>query len=416
MKTDVLKHALECECGAAELDILHDVIAESDRMIAKALMISEIASIARTEVRMRDFLTSKWRVRADQSAARAGAIVSGGGTLKAAFAAVDKIMNRWDEEVAPRYGKDLEDVYTLARTAGHKKANGQTSASLQYTTPNFTENIESGKEPVQKAKRRVAEVVPSLDLHDEAAILALQDDQMIWIGRHYDSNVRDTIRTAVQPTVLEGLGRVEAGKRVADKVAKQLRKVTVPGGFNGSDAKYFEGLAANAATSGRVRGQMRSFVDIGVTRYEIVNPMDRRTSPICQFMNGRVFTVREATSQIESLAGATDPDAVRQIHPWLSAKAAKAVHGRGGDRALARSGLSLPTYHFRCRTTVDISTESISFSALTPREQAVKIPARPAPTKRNTPKRSKPTSRPAKVTPLKRPSTMPKNTKTLKAA
>ncbi len=169
-------------------------------------------------------------------------------------------------------------------------------------------------------------------------------------------------------------------------------------------------------TNGRVRGQVRSFVDIGVTRYEIVNPMDRRTSPICQFMNGRVFTVREGASQIESIAGATDPETVKKEHPWMSAKAAGAIHGRGGDRALARAGLSLPPYHFRCRTTVDISTESISFATLTPREQRVKIPVRPIPTARNTPKRKKPTTRPAKVTPLKRPSTIPKNTRTLKAA
>ena len=415
MKQAFLIHALQCEACSVELDILHDVVAQSDQLIAKALMLSEIASIAKAEVRMRDFLTSKWRVRANQAASRAGAIVAGGGTLAAAYSVVDKIMNRWAEEVASRYGKDIEEIYFLARTAGHKKANGQTNTSLQYNVPNFTEAIEDGKEKVVKAKRkrRVAEVKPSFDLHDEAAVQALQDDQMLWIGRHYDANVRESVRSAVKPSVLEGVSGIEAGKRVAEKIGQQLRKVTVPGGFNGSDAKYFEGLAANTATNARVRGQVRSFVDIGVTRYEIVNPMDTRTSPICQFMNGRVFTIREGASQIESVAGATTPEQVKEGHPWISAKAAKSL---GNERALARGGQALPPYHFRCRTTVDISTESISFSALTPAESRVKVPSRPEPTSRNTPKGRKPTVKPAKKTPAKRPATIPKESKTLKAA
>lgn len=413
MKLADLQHAIHCECCSQEIDYLHDFLADSDRQIAKALVLTEVAQIARTEVRMREFLTAKWRVRADQSAKRAGAIFAGGGTLSAGYAAIDKIMGRWDEEVAPRYGKDIEDVYFLARDAGWKKANGQTSASLQYSTPNFTEQLEK----VEKAKRkkRVAQSKPSFDLFDEQAVLQLQDDQMLWIGLHYEKNVRDSIREAVKPGLIEGLGRVEAGKKVSEALSKQLRKVTVPGGFNGTDAKYFEGLAANTATAGRVRGQVRSFVDIGVTRYEIVNPMDVRTSAICQFMNGRIFTIPEATSMIQSESGATDPEQVKNAHPWMSQANASKIHGAGGDRALAKAGLALPTYHFRCRTTVDISTDSISFGSLSKSEQ-LNVPDRKQPTRRNTPKRSKATSRPSKISPTKRPATIPTTAKTLKAA
>lgn len=419
MKLSAIQHALQCECCSHEIDVLHDIVAASDQAVAKALMVSEVAQIARVEVRMRDLLLKKWRNRVDQAAKSAGAIFAGGGTLEKAYKAVDGIMGRWDSDVSSRYGDDIQEVYGLARNAGWKKANGQTGSSLQYTVPNFTEEIEAGRSAVkvEKAKRRkkVAATKPSFDLFDEQAVLQLQDDQMLWIGIHYDSNVRKTVREAVKPGLIQGLGRVEAGKRVAEAVGKNLRKVTVPGGFNGSDAKYFEGLAANTATNGRVRGQVRSFVDIGVTRLEIVNPMDKRTSPICAFMNGRIFTIPEAASQIERSSGATTPEQVKESHPWLSKPKAAGIAKKGGDRALARAGLSLPPYHFRCRSTVDISSDSVSFGALSKAEQVV-VPMRKAPTRKNTPKRRKPTSKPSRAQPLKRPATIPRGTKTLKAA
>lgn len=419
MKLAAVQQAMACECCSHEIDILHDVLAVSDRAIAKALMISEVAQIARTEVRMRELLTLKWRNRVDQASARSGAIFTGGGSLDKAYASIDKIMLKWSGEVSTPYGADIEEAYNLARLAGWKKANGQTSASLQYSVPNFTEEIEDGKSKVKvekaKRKKRVAEVKPSFDLFDEQAVLQLQDDQMLWIGSHYDRNVRDAVRESVKPGLIKGLGRVEAGKRVAEAVGKNLRKVIVPGGFNGSDVKYFEGLAANTATNARVRGQIRSFSDLGVTRYEIVNPMDKRTSPICTFMNGRIFTVPEAASQIESVSGATTPEQVKEGHPWVSAPKAKGIHKAGGDRGLAKSGMALPPYHFRCRSTVDISSDSVSFGALSKAED-VKVPERKEPTRANTPKRSKPTATPKAPKPSKRPATIPRSRKTLKAA
>lgn len=414
MKTADLHHTLHCECCSHRIDILHDVLAYSDEAVAKALMISDVAHMAKIEVRMREYLLARWRLRADQAAKKAGGVYSSTGSLKASFAAVDKIMKKWDEEVAARFGKDIEEIYKLARNAGWKKANGQTSGSLQYIVPNFTEELED-KVKKAKIKRRVAAVKPSFDLFDEQAVIQLQDDQMLWIGVHYDKNVRDTVRESVKPGVVEGVSRTEAGRRVAEAVGKQLRKITVPGGFNGSDAKYFEGLAANTATNSRVRGQLRSFVDVGVTRYEIVNPMDDRTSPICVEMNGKVFTVNEGASLIAKVSGATNPDQVKEAHPWVSVSEAKSIYKSGGERALAKAGLSLPPYHFRCRSTVDISTESVSFGALSKNEM-VEVPDRPQPTSRNTPKNRKPTSKPKKSKPLKRPATIPKNGKVLKAA
>lgn len=362
MKLAALHDTLSCACCAREVDLLHDVLVTSDLSIAKALMISEVAQIARLEMRMRDYLTGKWRLRAKEASARAGSIVTGGGSLKTVYAMVDKTMGKWSGDVESRVTGDLANIYKLARKAGWKKAKGKTKASLQYVVPNFTEELDSGRELVKKAKG--TDVAPSLDLVDEKAISDLQDDQMLWIGRHYGANVRAAVREAVKPSVLEGVGRDVAGRRVAEALARELGKVVVPNGFRGSDAKYFEGIAANTATNARVRGQIRSFGEIGITRYEIVNPMDDRTTEICAFMNGQTFTVKDAESQIARSAAAKSPAGVKAVHPWLPVDKVKSIFGKSGTKGLVTNGLALPPYHFRCRSTVDVSFESMSFDEL----------------------------------------------------
>lgn len=357
---ELVAFGLECECASCRIDAAAEFLAISDELVAKALSVSEVAQVARAEMRMRQNLTNKWRVRADQAAVMAGAVISRGGSISTALSAVDGVMKKWSVDVERGFTSEVGRIYKLARIAGHKKGNNQTTASLSYQVPNFEAQIEGGKEKVRKAKR-VAAVRPTFDLVDERAIADLYDDQMIWIGRHYDKNIRRSIRDAVRPELIEGRTQVEAGKAVKAALAEQLRKVVVPGGFNGSDTKYFEGLAANTTTNARVRGQIRSFAELGLTTYEIVNPMDDRTTPQCVWMNGKKFQVADAQAHIETLSGATDPEFVKEHHPWLSMTEIKRISEGSGHRSavdsskLANAGLPLPPYHFRCRTTVDVA-------------------------------------------------------------
>jgi len=408
--SEELKHALECECCSKSVDVLHDFLAVADALVAKALKLSEVAQIAKTEQRMRELLLGRWRLRSDQAATAAGRIIARGGTIKAAVSRVDSIMAKWSSDVELRYGSDLEDIYFLARVAGWKKATGQTKQSLGYDIPNFTEELGDDA----SVKKASAGVTPTYDLFDKAAVEALHDDQMLWIGNHYDRNVRDAIRTGTTPAIIAGQGRIEAGRTMEAHLRRELGKVHVPDGFRGSDAKYMEGLAANAATVARVRGQIRSFQDAGITRYEIVNPNDRRTSPICRHMSGKVFTVEHAARQIESEAGATNPDDIRKAHPWLSAtelmrvsSAAGHISGPAGikdSKSLADAGQALPPYHFRCRSTVDVSTSAGSWKPLSPREAIPPVPPRPPPVAG--PKK-RPTAKPKPASVATRAATMP---------
>lgn len=353
-----LTHAdFACECHSKSLDALFILARESDVSVAKALAISEVASIARTELRVQQLLNAKWSNRARLATARGAARAGAGGNAKAVSAEVDAVMSKWAADVETPFERSLADIYRYARIAAWKKGSGHTKSSLQYNAT-MLDNLSVSKAKGDKGPK--ARLTPKFDLVDERAVAALADDQMVWIGSFYAGNVRDTIHAAVRETMGAGLGRREAGRVMADVIAGKLKDISSPDGYRGSTKSYFEGLAANTATTARVRGHLRSFRELGVTKYMLVNPMDSRTSLVCQHMNGKTFLVSEGVKQVDVDAGVTDPDEMKRVHPWMSLAEIKELSKGPGDvsradsKSLAESGLALPPYHFRCRTTVDV--------------------------------------------------------------
>ena len=104
-------------------------------------------------------------------------------------------------------------------------------------------------------------------------------------------------------------------------------------------------------------------VDLGITRYEIVNPMDRRTTPICQSLNGKVLLVSTARDHLVKLDGANSVSEVKSIKAFASSiPSALTLNDKTDNRSvqsrsrqLGRAGLVVPPFHFRCRSFLDIS-------------------------------------------------------------
>jgi SPP1 gp7 family putative phage head morphogenesis protein len=342
------------------------LVSNGDALVAKALVLSEVAQIAKAEARLQELLLASWRQRAAQAELRAGALARRGKTATTIAAEVRDVMAKWQSDMYRPMRAAMRKIYKLARLAGHKKATGQSKLSLQYTSAMLKEL------DVTKAKgdEEVA-AEPTFDLVDERTIRALQEEQLIWIGRHYDSNVSATVREVAAAVQAAGLGRREAAAAMMKAVRESLSHVGRPGGFRGTDKQYFEGLAANAATNARSLGQIRSFMEIGITKYELVNPMDDRTSEICAHLNGKIFTVADAASHLGEVAEASTPEEYKQAHPWLSYGEILEISPKPGQQsaqdsqALADAGVLLPPFHFRCRTTVDISRETLSYDQLT---------------------------------------------------
>ena len=330
-------------------DVLDELLRAGDASIAKAFKVSELGQIARIEDRTRRALDAKWTARANEASAAARGKVSAGKPLAEAFDAVDAEMKQWADDVETGYKQNLSDVYRLARTAGWKRATGKLN-TLSYQV-----------RPVEKASKGPS-LEGGLDLVDLKALESLHKQEMMWIGNTY-KGVAPTIRNAVEDKMLQGLSKEAAGKMVGDAVRDRLTDWRIPKGYNGTAKSYFEGVAANAVTNARVQGQLRSFGRLGVTTYTIVNPMDARTSPICEELNGTTFKVADAESQLAKLGKAQTPEQYQKIKPWLSEDKILKLAAKGAG-ALGKAGQLFPPFHFRCRSTVDIAEESLSFAEL----------------------------------------------------
>lgn len=343
---------------------LYEGLRAADEIVAKAAGVREVARIARIETLLRQYIHGEWLELAKEAAQEAAQQIRRGRGLvterdtDAVLGAIDRSMSAWARRVTPRFIDDIEAIYRLARVAAHRKGTGQTLGSLQYNTKPFSRTI--------LTKQLEPELSPSFDVADEEAIEQLRRNQTFWIGQHYDANVRESIGATVRETIVEqGRDRVAAGRLMESIVASQLKLVRIPSGFTGTAKSYFEGLVANAATVARAQGQLRSFDRLGFTRYEIVNPSDRRTCPVCDHMDGKIFTVDQGRALMEEELTASTPDDVRRIHPWLGLTGLKEISQRAGPvgssdaRRLSDAGFQLPPFHFRCRCTVDVTEEGL---------------------------------------------------------
>lgn len=365
---------------SAQLEAVFEGLRVSEEAVAKALNISEVGQIARSELRFRQYLLAQWNAHAAKAVARASSMARQGKSADSIARATRKIMQAWSARVTPRMNAEVDRIYRLARTAGWKKATGQTKAPLTYDTPNLTELV------VEKALPGFA-ALPAFDVIDDEAIAALQGQQILWIGEHFDENLAAGIQTTARETMLEaGQNRAVAGRLMQERMADQFAHVRTPGGFNGSVEQYFEGLAANAATVARAHGQLSSFMRVGATRYEIVNPRDRRTCPVCAHMDGKTFTTQQGADQMFAELKAESPDDIKQIHPWHSKKELDKISSKPGqmkgkagakDSAdLSNAGFSIPPFHFRCRCAVDIDSDE-GVIAVPQDPPTPKKPARP---------------------------------------
>lgn len=327
-----------------------------DMLLAKALKISEVSQIARIEIQLRKYLWIEWEQLRRPAAQAAKSAFSHSKNPRQVETAVGRVMGKWSTLVKSRVQKDIERVYYLSREALWKKVRTGTKETLAYgegQVPIF--------QPVKKADEETFPIRPEFNVVDRKAVEDLKREQLFWIGDHYDKNVSDSIKSVAAKVMLEaGLGRDVAAKLLYDLVFEQLGWVKTPFGFGGSSAQYFEMVVANAVTTARAHGHLRSLADLEVSKYEIVNPMDSRTCPVCSHMNGKQFTVDQGMKVATAELKAKTPDAVKEAHPWIGPDELKEISPSAGQVSksdsdkLAAEGLCLPPFHGRCRCVITI--------------------------------------------------------------
>lgn len=301
-----------------------------DIILSKAVGVSPSAQMNRIEKKLREYLIAKWNALRSLASKKAASMVRAGATPDEVKSAVQVIMERWGDEVKKQYLDDFERIYRLGRESLWRKATS------------------FGAKPVEKATKPLPFSIRSLfSLKDKKAIAALKEQQLFWISEidGYQDEIASTIRDTTEKTILEqGMDRIAAGKIIKEKVEEILGVIRTPSGYAGSSESYFEGLAASASTTARSQGQIRTLQQLGVKRYEVVNPEDRRTCEICSEMNGKSFTVDIAGRIADDEISAETPEEVKEAHPFVNFEDIEGL----SEQELSDKGIVLPPFHFNC--------------------------------------------------------------------
>ncbi len=178
----------------------------------------------------------------------------------------------------------------------------------------------------------------------------------------FQHRVRDTIATALE----RGLGR--------EDIAIELERLATGVLVTGS-SPYWEVVAGTVVSSGRSYAQVSAYAEAGIDRYRIVAVLDRATTPICSFLDGKTFSVATALDRFEAIERADSVGDLQDAHPWIrlgrdGANGKQLYIERGGerttvatgsagggfasamnDRDLESLGLGFPPYHGLCRST-----------------------------------------------------------------
>ena len=260
------------------------------------------------------------------------------------------------DELASGSGRvSLDEVQEITQTV-QPVASGSnlTSRVSDGVTDTVQATYTLGQEAVS------AEVANTLNVTDRRVQNWLDSDTTYWIGTHYDRQVqeriqnaqRDIFRSPEDADVLDAiddgdelrrqlvntgtLGRREAGQVLQEAFAGEMEK---------SDS-YWRLLANHVTTRSREFGRIEGFVKAGIDQYQIDAVIDRVTSDICRFMDGKTFQVADAVSLRDDIISADEPEDVKDIAPWLSIET---IQDDSTDE-LAEKGFVLPPFHANCRS------------------------------------------------------------------
>lgn len=107
---------------------------------------------------------------------------------------------------------------------------------------------------------------------------------------------------------------------------------------------------------------------LGITEYQIDEQLDGRTCPVCNYMNGKVFSVSDARNLLDTVVRTQDPDEIKNLQPWPNqSRASMAEFTSLSDDKLVSRGWHVPPFHPRCRGLLSkASSKAMTTSAVSP--------------------------------------------------
>lgn len=169
-------------------------------------------------------------------------------------------------------------------------------------------------------------------------------DGMVSISRYYTNNY---FNNRVMPDIFKQVDKILSSPEgitqaswnpVREMLDKRLKSVP-----------YWNIVANSAASRSYHYGVVKSGQLIGRRGYRIDAILDDRTSNICKELNGKEFWLADAVNLMERAVQAEDED-IKELHPWAKFEQ---VEGKS-NRQLADSGIIMPPFHARCRTSITL--------------------------------------------------------------
>ncbi|MEP0004573.1 MAG: ADP-ribosyltransferase domain-containing protein [Balneola sp.] len=187
---------------------------------------------------------------------------------------------------------------------------------------------------------------PSFNIIDTQAINFLQQHNVYWVKHFFDNQLQEKVTEFGTKIIKEGLNRADAGKLFENEFAKK---------YEAYSWRYWQGFANHAVTRSREFGNTERYVRAGIEYLQVKAIVDRRTTEICRHMHNRVIQVSKAVELRDQLIAAETPEEVKEIAPWMKPDKMAAKPSKG-----LPTGMSLPPYHFNCRSrTIKASSSAI---------------------------------------------------------
>lgn len=265
---------------------------------------------------------------------------------------VDKVMNNaFNDETLKKINKDITKYYVLDR---------------EFFVEDNNIKLEDGLENlVLKAK-----VKTSFDIVDKDIVEGIQQQNTIAAQNLYKKNFAKHVTESITMVVKEdGLNRSQMGPKVEKQLLQSLglkprdNNLVTPPKFTGTSKDYFSGLSTTTLNRAQNFNRIKQMNFSSITSYVIDAILDRRTSVICNSMNGKVFTVESGMRTIEQVLSSKSTEGLKSVAPWRKDLSSFGKNPSSDD--LAKAGMALPPYHFRCRTQVRITGTSTTTSVST---------------------------------------------------
>lgn len=181
------------------------------------------------------------------------------------------------------------------------------------------------------AGAQAATVRFSLQLVDQRALSILHDQNLFWIGEHYEE-LGDSVNAVVRQAIQEGWSRKPLAEALEEKF----------GALRDPEGTYWEAFADHLARKTRELGRVAGYERAGIQYVKVRAILDERTTPMCRSMHGRIIPVSRLTTQRDEILRATGTDRLKNAQAWLPKF----------ERATSElpHNVAMPPYHYRCRT------------------------------------------------------------------